>query len=55
MRITEVIIDVLPWAPTHGHSADTGCRLEDMTGVMVNKDLWQMRRRVKGFCVICKT
>ena len=56
----ELISDILLWTPSHGRTkagqpartyirqlcTDTGCSLEDLLGVMDNRDGW--RERVRG-------
>ena len=52
----ELTSDVLQWAPTHGHasvadqqehqlSKDTVCKLEELLGVMDDRDGWRERER----------
>ena len=57
----ELISDIL-WTPTHGHASvgrlprtylhlvcvDTGCNLEDMQGVVDDRDRW--RKKVREIC-----
>ena len=63
----KLISDILQWTPTYGHTsvdqpaktnihqlgADIGCHLENLPGVVDDRDGWQ--ERVKGLCTICTT